>query len=371
MKRIFSIFLLTLNVFYFHLYGQSLSKRLASLLTLPKGYVCYRPADSITIDGLPNESSWNKVPATDAFVDISGEGFPKPRYQTKAKMLWDDRYLYILAELEEPHISASIYRRDEIVYFDNDFEVFIDPQGEGRNYFEIETNAVGTVFDLSLQGPYRSPHNFIQIQWDCPGLKLATHCNGEINNPNTKDRGWTVEMAIPGAAIASNFYSFLQAGKWLRINFSRVEWQYDIDSEGNYIKKKDANGKGLPEDNWVWSPQGQIAMHLPERWGYLYLSDAVAGEKTEKFRYPAEQPASRFLWMLFYAQEEQYAKNHVYFKQLSDFNLSKEDLKLLPTGYKIEVETTSHTYEITALSPDGERYVIDESGRCFKRKMDD
>ena len=21
------------------------------------------------------------------------------------------------------------------------------------------------------------------------------------------------------------------------------------------------------EDNWVWSPQGEIAMHLPERWG--------------------------------------------------------------------------------------------------------
>ena len=27
------------------------------------------------------------------------------------------------------------------------------------------------------------------------------------------------------------------------------------------------------EDNWVWSPQGEIAMHLPERWGFLQFSE--------------------------------------------------------------------------------------------------
>ena len=34
------------------------------------------------------------------------------------------------------------------------------------------------------------------------------------------------------------------------------------------------------EDNWVWSPQGEIAMHLPERWGFLQFSEVR--ERTDK-----------------------------------------------------------------------------------------
>ena len=35
-----------------------------------------------------NESSWKKAASTAPFVDISGEGFPTPKYETTAKMLW-------------------------------------------------------------------------------------------------------------------------------------------------------------------------------------------------------------------------------------------------------------------------------------------
>jgi hypothetical protein len=33
--------------------------------------------------------------------------------------------------------------------------------------------------------------------------------------------------------------------------------------EGKYVKQP---GR---EDNWVWSPQGAINMHLPEHWGFV------------------------------------------------------------------------------------------------------
>ena len=48
-----------------------------------------------------------------------------------------------------------------------------------------------------------------------------------------------------------------------RINFSRVEWQFNV-IDGRY--KKVPNTK---ENNWVWSPQGKIDMHAPETWGYV------------------------------------------------------------------------------------------------------
>ena len=349
--------------------AQALSDKYAAMLTVPKGYVCYRTADSIRIDGLADELSWKRAQPTESFVDISGDHFPTPCYHSTAKMLWDDHYLYIFAEMEKPHIWANLQKRDTIVFYDNDFEVFIDPVGEAHNYFEIETNAIGTVFDLSLTMPYRAPRRpFIQFQWNCPGLKLATHCEGKINDPNGTDKGWSVEMAIPREAIASEFDNYLKSWHWLRINFSRVEWQYKLDANGRYGRKKGKDGKYLPEDNWVWTPSGQIAMHMPERWGYMYLSDKRVGQGTDAFRYPESQPVQRFLWMLFYAQEERYAKDKSYYKSLSAFNLQEKDMQLLPTGYKVQVEATSHTFEITASAPDGKQYVINESGNCFIRK---
>lgn len=347
--------------------AQALSDKYAAMLTRPAGYVCYRTAEAIEIDGLDRETSWQKAAPTDAFVDISGHNFPEPRYKTTVRMLWDDNYLYILADLEEPHIWANLNRRDTIVFYDNDFEVFIDPTGDGHDYFEIETNARGVVFDLSLPRPYRAPRRpFIQFQWNCPGLKLATHHRGTLNHPADRDEGWSVEMAIPREAIAGEFDNYLMAGNYLRINFSRVEWQFDLNGT-TYARKKDAAGKYLPEDNWVWTPTGQIAMHIPERWGYLYLSGQQVGQPTETFRYPEDEPVKRFLWMMFYAQEEQYAKSRTYYKDPADFNLDGKDRQWLPDGYDVRVEATRHTYEITATAPDGTAYVIDESGCCFER----
>lgn len=60
-----------------------------------------------------------------------------------------------------------------------------------------------------------------------------------------------------------------------RINFSRVEWAVKVVG-GRYVKSPSCQSCPIPrtpvEDNWVWSPQGSIAMHLPERWGMLQFA---------------------------------------------------------------------------------------------------
>ncbi len=372
--RILSLLLLLTAICFFsqsNAQTVSLSEKYARMLTTPRGYVCHRVTDSLTIDGKGEEVAWQSAEWTDAFVDISGTDFPTPRHLTRAKMLWDEAYFYVYAEMEEPHLWANLYRRDTIVYYDPDFEVFIDPVGEAHHYFEIEVNARGTLFDLSLEKPYRAPKRpFIQFQWNCPGLKKGIHLRGSLNNPNDTDKGWSVEMAIPREAIAAEFENFLQAGRYLRVNFSRVQWHFDIDAQGNYHRKRGSDGKFLPEDNWVWSPCGQIAMHMPERWGYVYLSPDAPGVFDTKtaFRYPDSEKTVRFLWLLFYAQEEQYARNRSYYRRLKEFPLTEKDRALLPQGVDIRVETTSHTYEITAITPDGKHYVVNEDGCCFVRK---
>src|SRR5207247_5901391 len=106
----------------------------------PRGYVCARTSVPVKIDGKLDEPAWRTAPWTEDFVDIEGEAAPKPRFRTRAKMLWDDNYFYVGVELEEPHVWATLTQRDSVIFHDNDFEVFIDPDGDTHDYYEFEIN---------------------------------------------------------------------------------------------------------------------------------------------------------------------------------------------------------------------------------------
>lgn len=345
---------------------QSITERFARFLTEPHGYVAYRTAGKINIDGIMDEPSWKNAPETELFMDISGEGFPTPQYATRAKMLWDDDFLYVSAVMEEPNVWANLTQRDTVIYYDPDFEIFIDPTGDAHNYYELEFNAANVIFDLCLEMPYRAPRrNFVQFQWDCPGLKSAVKVNGTLNNNKDTDKGWDIEVAIPRKAIAQEFDNVLQAGKYLRVGFSRVEWQTELDKSGRTFRKKDATGKYLPEDNWTWPSTGMIAMHMPERWGYVYLSDVKAGKGSEKFAYPTYRPVEKLLWAMFYAQEEQMRQNGRYFDTVEDFHLTAEELALLPQGAHLKVEAITSKYLITVDSKNL-KMTIDEDGQILR-----
>jgi len=114
----------------------------------PKTYVAAKTQETILIDGDDSDVSWNKADWTALFEDI--ENNEKPKYGTKVKMLWDDTNFYILAKIDEPHVWANLKQRDTIIFYNNDFEVFIDPDSDTFNYYELEINALNTAWDLFL-----------------------------------------------------------------------------------------------------------------------------------------------------------------------------------------------------------------------------
>jgi hypothetical protein len=92
--------------------------------------------------------------------------------------------------------------------------------------------------------------------------------NGTLNDPSDTDRAWSVELALLWTSLAEAAHRPAPPhdGDTWRMNFSRVEWPTRI-VEGHYEKVPDT-----PENNWVWSPQGVIDMHRPERWGFVGFS---------------------------------------------------------------------------------------------------
>lgn len=221
----------------------------------PRVYEAARTKDPIVIDGCADESAWADAPWSAGFVDITGDPAKAPIYSTRVKLLWNEEALYVFADLEEPKVTASLVHRDDVIWKDNDFEIFIDPDGDGENYYEFEFNALNTVFDLFLVRPYDlSEPTFVLHHWDAQGLESAVRIKGTLNDAHDRDEGWSLEVKIPSAALANGFELPFVAGRTIRVGFSRVEW---LNRER--------------EENWTWGPTGVVNMHLPHRWGRVKL----------------------------------------------------------------------------------------------------
>eukprot|EP00798_Chlamydomonas_sp_ICE-L_P012436 gene12436-15635_t len=234
----------------------------------PKGYVVYRTDTAPSITGRLDEAMWQAAEWTDEFVDVQGPDLPTPWYRTQVKMLWDDVYLYIGAKMEDPHPWADLTLHDSRVFHDNAFEVFIDPDGDNHMYYEVEVNAVDTIFDLLMVKPYRdggpaltafeTVRSSEPTQWDGPTgwapLKRAVHVDGTVNDGSAESKGWSVEMALPWSILcqaAMRACPPSDGDKW-RINFSRMQWSVEWDtSSRKYYKQPPDQSANI----WVWSPQ--------------------------------------------------------------------------------------------------------------------
>jgi len=336
--------------------------------SLPGHYVCYRTDTPLKIDGKATESCWQKAPWTEDFRDILGSLGQTPRLRTRAKMLWDNNFLYVFAEICEPHIWANVTRRDDVIFQDNDFEVFIDPDGDTHNYYEYEMNALNTQWDLRLTRPYRDGGIAI-TSWNFEGMLSAVNLEGTINNPSDTDRSWSVEIAFPMKSFRDSTGVIpVKPGDQWRINFSRVEWQILIEN-GHYMKKPNTRtGRPLPEDNWVWSPQGTVNMHCPEKWGYLQFSDQMAGTGITTFLPNPEEVVKEELRNLYYAQGKYKSHYQQFAESLNQ--LANVDQNLLKVKFHPLIRITPKGYEITAkLDQSFLTWHINETGRVWADRV--
>ena len=334
---------------------------LGQALSPPKGYLAYLAKTPVVVDGKLDDASWNDAPWTDDFVDIEGDKKPRPRFQTRVKMLWDDNYFYIAAELKEPHVWGTLTKHDSVIFQDNDFEVFIDPDGDTHNYYELEINALNTEWDLFLTKAYRDGGPAVD-KWEVPGLKTATHVYGTLNDPSDVDTAWTVEWALPWKALGefANKPSPPKDGDQWRVNFSRVEWEHLIEN-GQYKKVPKT-----PEANWVWSAQGFVDMHRPETWGFVQFVTAEPGKGV--FKADPSEPVRERLMKVYWAQKLHHKTHKRWSTQPEE--LDPEFAKPLNDQSKVEIKATESGYEasITLKSPEPVVWTIREDSKLSPRR---
>lgn len=167
------------------------------------------------IDGDLSDSVWKSAEAVNLVRSFDGS---PASLRTTARLLYDDKNIYIAFDCEDPDVWGTLMNRDDPIYTQEVVEVFFDANGDGKTYNEIEVSPNNVIFDAYF--PAR--REGMDTSWDSK-MKSAVKVRGTINDDSDRDQGWTVEMQVPIANLAEVPHVPPHRGDRWRFNLYRLE----------------------------------------------------------------------------------------------------------------------------------------------------
>ena len=189
----------------------------------PLVYYAVQRADTpLVIDGKLDEFDWEKSTQINNLERILND-YDQVDRPTRAKMLWDDEFFYFAFVCQDADMWSIFSAEDDPLWSEEVVEIFIDPDGDGEHYLEVEVSPSNVVVDLLIYSV--SPHWHSSKEWDIAGLKTAVQAHGTVNDSLRFDRGWTAEIAIPWVAMADSITGGAcpALGDIWRLNLYRIE----------------------------------------------------------------------------------------------------------------------------------------------------
>jgi hypothetical protein len=226
-----------------------------------------KASGDIEIDGKLDEEAWSKAKPTDRFVNTINGGKAKPK--TVARLTWNDDHLYVAFKVQDDLLRSEFDEQDDHLWEQDAVEMMIDPDGDGKNYFELQVSPKGVTFDTRYDSR-RKPKPFGDVDWSSE-MKAKVDADGKVGDDKA-DKGYVVEAAIPWKAF--------DAGKKPAQKPSHGdEWRMNF-----FVMDK---RKGDKQRAAGWSPPKKGDFHVPERFGRVKFVDPeaekqAAAQKTAK-----------------------------------------------------------------------------------------
>lgn len=213
----------------------------------------------IVIDG-QLEGSWDEAPNTEYFVNLDSTTAP---VKTTAKMLWDNKYLYLAIVCEDSSVWSDIEKRDGPLWDQDVIEIFIDPDGDGKNYIEVGIAPNGTICDILMSKSYFEGGTY-NLDYNIQGLICKSVVEGNLNSSNGSKQ-WICEVAIPFKGFPSKqLVEVPRAGYIWRVNICRMDKTFNGANAGlfswNYL-----GGRKFKN--------GSFTFHNPEKFGYIIFDN--------------------------------------------------------------------------------------------------
>ena len=154
--------------------------------------VAARALQPITIDGDLHDPGWMAAPWSSPFVQTMN-GRPG-NFEARARVVYDDTSLYVAFQVSDTDLQSPHRNADDHLWEQDCVEVFVDPDGDGRNYFEIQLSPRGVVFDTRYDSR-RQPQPFGHVDWQSTA-QTGVLLRGTLDDDEV-DEGYHAELRIP------------------------------------------------------------------------------------------------------------------------------------------------------------------------------
>jgi hypothetical protein len=215
-------------------------------------HLCRPIPDSIKVDGILNEPQWKGLDTLRLTLNNAPAG-GKPTVETKVLVAWSQTRLYVAFISDAKNVKGTITQHDGALYDQDVVEMFIDPDGDGKNYMELEWNGLNTSLDYFFTAPRQGDNT----AWTAEGMQNAVKVRGTANNASDTDTGIVAEISLPWSIFKQWSKGSMppKAGDSLALNFYRIN--YPSPNAAELI---------------AWSPTGAADFHKPDKFGALIFS---------------------------------------------------------------------------------------------------
>ena len=217
--------------------------------------------EPVKLDGKLDDAVWTGASSVSLVNTMTG--VPEPP-KTAVKTAWDEENLYIAYVVDDDYLRSSFTQDDDHLWEQDCVEVMVDPDGDEKNYFELQVSPANKHFDTRYESR-RTPRPYGHIDFNS-GLKSGVSVRGTLNDEEA-DEGYTVELAIPWTAFAMGEpkHEKPTANSTWRLNF------FVLDARSEH----DQRAVG-------WSPPRVGDFHVPRRFGMVVFDPAKPGAVVEK-----------------------------------------------------------------------------------------
>lgn len=232
--------------------------------------VAARALQPIVIDGDLHDTGWLLAPWSPPFVGTMNGA--AANFEARTRVVYDDTHLYVAFQVSDTDLQSPHRNADDHLWEQDCVEVFADPDGDGRNYFEIQVSPRGVVFDTRYDSR-RQPQPFGHVDWQSEA-QTAVALRGTLDDEQV-DEGYHVEMRIPFTAFAAGTppaTAPVPGATW-RMNF--------------YVMEKSARG----QDAAGWSPVLVPDFHATDRFGRVMFRETIRTQQANPERPSVEATA--------------------------------------------------------------------------------
>ena len=221
-----------------------------------------RKTSDFTITGKGDNAAWEKT-GWQEFIRIDSGG---KNYNSKSKMLYSEKGLYVLFAGEDEQITTKNYKDDDEIYEGDVFEFFLQPDPSKPPYFEYEINQLDKQLILILSGspnknlawsPWRYEYKMNPVIRKKVAITTGTKKpdvvvkTGEVMKPGAAIKYWSAEVFFPYEVIGLLPGLPPKSNMVWRANFCRID--YD-------------SGKMI---QWTWSKKIKSSFHEIENFGFI------------------------------------------------------------------------------------------------------